>query len=58
MKLITGTGLVLLVAFAVGVFGGIGWLMISALFATLVWSTISDRTTRRTARPKGWSRHH
>lgn len=58
MKLITGTGLALFVAFVVGVAGGFAWLMIGALIAVLVWSTASDRTTRWTARPrKSWYRH-
>lgn len=57
MRLITGTGLALFVAFVAGVSAGVGWLMIGAVFATLVWSVASDRTTRWSARPKGWNRH-
>lgn len=56
MRLITGTGLALLAAFGYGVFAGVWWLVIGALIAVLVWSTISDRTTRWTS-PRGWNRH-
>jgi len=55
MRLITGTGLALFVAFVVGVSAGIWWLMIAALIGTLAWSVVSDRTTRWTS-TKDWSR--
>jgi hypothetical protein len=51
MKLITGTGLGLLVAFAVGVFGGIAWLMVGPLAAVLLWSVLSARS----AKHHGWT---
>lgn len=57
MRLITGTGLALFIAFTVGVAGGFAWLMIGALIGVLAWSVASDRTTRWTA-PKGWDRTH
>lgn len=56
MRLITGTGLAVFVAFVVGIVAGVWWLVIGAVIATLVWSTTADRTTRWTA-PKGWDRH-
>ena len=57
MRLITGTGLAVFVAFVVGIVAGVWWLVIGAVIATLVWSATADRTTRWTARPKGWTRH-
>lgn len=56
MRLITGTGLAVFVAFVVGIVAGVWWLVIGAVIATLAWSTLADRTTRWTA-PKGWDRH-
>jgi hypothetical protein len=56
MRLITGTGLAVFVAFVVGVSAGVWWLMVGAVIATLVWSVTADRTTRWTARKKWTSR--
>jgi hypothetical protein len=55
MRLITGTGLAVFVAFVVGLSAGVWWLVIGAIVATLAWSTIVDRTPRWT-KPKGWYR--
>lgn len=51
--LINGTGLVLFVAFAVGVGTGIAWLMLAALVLTVLWTSFA-RTAGRT--PRGWDR--
>lgn len=59
MKVITGTGLVLLAAFIAGLFTGVWWLIVGPVAGVLTWSVLSDRTTKWS----GWtteprSNHH
>lgn len=54
----TGTGLALLAAFAVGVSGGIAWLMVGPLAGVLIWSALSARSAKRYGWASGPVRKH